>query len=184
MKKIIIKIENIYWNNKCIYNLWLHGPYGLSRVIEQMPFRFNIKYLRKYGASIGQHCMIERGVVFHRPDTKKPFKNLILEDYSFIGYKCIIDLSEKVTFRKYSGVSGICQVWTHQSSSLVPPRPEQRGEVLFEEGAMVYSGSIITPGLIIGKESQVGANSFINKSIPSKQFWGGVPAKFLKDRLI
>lgn len=181
MKKIFWKIEDLKWNIKCHYNFWLHGPYGLTKVVEQMPFRFIIKYLRKYGATIGEHCIVERGVVFHRPDAKLPYKNLIMDDYSFIGHKCIVDLTEKVIFQKYSGISGICQLWTHQSSSLVPPRPEETGVILFEEQAMVYSGSIVTPGLTIGKESKVGANSFVNRSIPAKQFWGGVPVKYIKD---
>ncbi|MEI6852978.1 MAG: DapH/DapD/GlmU-related protein [Bacteroidota bacterium] len=180
MRSFFWALEDLGWNIKCRYNFWLHGPYGLAKVIENMPFRFLTKYLRRYGASIGNNCHIEKGVILHRPDSKIPFKNLILEDHAFIGHKSLIDLSEKVIFEKYSGVSGFCQVWTHQTSSLVPPCPEERGEVRLCEQAMVYSGTIVTPGITIGKQSKVGANSLVIKSIGDFAFWGGVPAKSLK----
>ena len=41
---------------------------GLSGVIERMPSHFLIKYLRKYGATIGEGCLIEKGLNLHRPE--------------------------------------------------------------------------------------------------------------------
>lgn len=38
----------------------------------------------------------------------------------------------------------------------------------------------IRAGVEIGENSIVAMNSFVNKDIPSNEFWGGVPAKFIK----
>ncbi len=61
MKTIALFAENLGWALKCRYNLWLHGRMVWLKLF-RIPFRFLIKYLRKYGATIGENCRFERGV--------------------------------------------------------------------------------------------------------------------------
>ena len=96
IKKLFWAIEDLKWNFRCRYNLWLHGPYGLAKVIENIPFHFLVKYLRKYGASIGQNCRFERGINLHRPLGRKPLENLIIGDDVYLGHDTLIDLSKRV----------------------------------------------------------------------------------------
>lgn len=180
MRKILLWIGDIAWNLKCRFNFYLYGPYGVSKCIERMPFQFNIKYMRKYGATIGDDCRIEPGIILHRPDKKIPFKNLILGKGSFIGHKSIIDLTDKVVFEDYAGVGGYCQIWTHQTTSLLPPSPEVKAKVILEYGVICYSGVIVSPGVTIGRNSGIGANSVVNADIPSDSFYAGLPAKKIK----
>ena len=42
MKRLFWKIEDLIWNVKCCYNFWLHGPYGLAKVIEKIPYLYGI----------------------------------------------------------------------------------------------------------------------------------------------
>lgn len=177
LKRFFWALEDLGWNIKCRYGFWLHGPYGLARVIEKMPFRYIVKYLRRYGADVSATCRIERGMIIQRPDPVKPFKNLILKDGSFVGYKAIIDLSEPVVFEEYSGIGGFCQVWTHQTTTLIPPCPENRGGVTLRRNSICYSGVIVSPGVTIGENSRVGACSLVNKDVDPDTFVGGVPAK-------
>jgi acetyltransferase-like isoleucine patch superfamily enzyme len=177
LKKAFWSLEDLGWNIKCRYHFWLHGPYGLARVIEKMPFRYIVKYLRKYGATIADSCRIERGMIIQRPDTRIPFRNLVLKEGSFVGYRAIMDLSEKIVFEEYSGIGGFCQVWTHQTTSLIPPCPENRGPVIMKRNSICYSGVIVSPGITIGENARVGANSLVNKDVEDDTFVGGVPAK-------
>jgi len=187
MKNVFWLIEDLNWNIKCKYNLWLHGPYGLSKVIEKIPFRFIIKYMRKYGATIGNNCRFERGINIHRPLGKKPFENLVIGDEVYLGHNTLIDLSRKVIIKDKVIIASHCQIWTHASyyknANLEKSEyGEYFEDVIICEGSIIYSGVIITHGSIIGAFSSIGANSLVNKPIPSKEFWGGVPAKFIKEK--
>ena len=185
MKTIFWLIEDLIWNAKCSYNLWLHGPYGLSKVIEKIPFRYLTKYLRKYGATIGENCRFERGMNIHRPLGKKPFENLIIGDNVYLGHNTLIDLSRKVFIKDNVIIASRCQIWTHASTFKGDTLDnykysENFGEVQIKEGAMIYSNVVITHASIIGKFSKIGANSLVNKSTEDFGFYGGVPARRIK----
>ncbi len=54
--------------------------------------------------------------------------------------------------------------------------------VVFREGATIGTGSIVSPGVHVGKSGQIGALSFATKHtrVPAHTAFGGVPARFLK----
>ena len=185
MKRLFWFIEDIGWNLRCRYNFWLHGPYGLSKVVEKMPFLFLIKYLRKYGATIGENCRFERGLNIHRPMGVKPFENLNIGNNVYLGHNTLVDLSDKVEIKDRVIFASRCQLWTHASYYAGKTiKNHQYGEffgtVIVDEGAIIYSNTVITHGVQIGKFAKVGACSLVNKSIDNFEFWGGVPAKRLE----
>ena len=53
-------------------------------------------------------------------------------------------------------------------------------------GSKVFIGmnSVIVKPVVIGDGAIIGANSVINKSIPSYTIWGGNPAKLIMNRII
>jgi len=77
-----------------------------------------------------------------------------VEDNVKIGYHCII-----------------------MSDSTVD---NKRGKVILKRGCRIGANSVIMPGVTIGGNSIIGANSFINKDIPPNEIWAGSPAKFIK----
>lgn len=184
MKIIFLFFEDLLWNFRCRYHFWLHGPYGLSKVIEQMPFLYNIKYLRKYGATIGENCGIEHGIIMHRPDKKTPFKNLVLGNNVWIGHKCLLDLTETITFEDFSGIGAECQLWTHTSDWGLNRSDynEKINPIHLGKAAVVYSRCIISQGVTIGDYSRIGAGSVVLENIPNNTFFAGNPATFVKNR--
>ena len=56
--------------------------------------------------------------------------------------------------------------------------------VVIKKNAWICANSIILQGVIIGENSIICANSLVNKSIGSNEIWGGIPAKFIKKRII
>jgi len=150
-----------------------------------MPFRFLIKYLRKYGATIGQNCRFERGLNIHRPLGNKPFENLYIGNEVYLGHNTLIDLTSKVEIKDKVIIASRCQLWTHASyyeyqDFTKPGYGEYCGKLSIDECALVYSNVVITHGLRIGEFARIGANSLVNKSIPANEFWGGVPAKVVR----
>jgi acetyltransferase-like isoleucine patch superfamily enzyme len=184
MKQLFYLIEDLNWNIRCRYNYWLHGPYGLSKVIEKIPFKFLIKYLRKYGANIGKECRFERGLNIHRPMGDKPFSNLIIGNNVYLGHNTLVDLSRRVTIKDKVIIASRCQIWTHasfydESEEEEVKYGENYGDVTIERCSIIYSNVVIVHDVTIGKYSMIGANSLVNKPIPNQQFWGGVPVKFI-----
>ena len=178
-------MEDISWNLSCRYNFWLYGPYGLAGTIERMPSRFTVKYLRKYGATIGEECRVEKGINMHRADTKIPFKNLVIHDNVYIGHKTKIDLTRKVTLHESVIIGSRSMLWTHASDyeydkMAQPHYTEHTGEIEIFDYSLIYSGVIISYGVKIGRNVKVGAGSMVNRSIDDNCFYGGVPAKMIK----
>lgn len=187
LKQLLFRMEDISWSIRCSYNFWLHGPYGLTRTIEKIPFKFLIKYMRKYGAKIGAGVIIDSGFKLHRPDGQLPLKNLVIGNDVYIGHRILIDLSAKVIFENDSAMGGDCQIWTHVGDYNEKLRDksdyrEKIAHVIIHEGVICYSKVILNPGVEVGKKARVLALSMVSNKIPDSQIWGGVPAEFIKNR--
>lgn len=65
-------------------------------------------------------------------------------------------------------------------------RPPSNGKcwkkTIVKDGAVIGINATILPGVIIGKNSFVGANSLVTKDIPDDECWIGSPARFYKKR--
>lgn len=55
------------------------------------------------------------------------------------------------------------------------------GEVVVGERAMIGAGAILLPGVEIGADAQVAANSLVTEDVPAGETWAGVPAEPLDD---
>ncbi len=150
-----------------------------------MPFRFVVKYLRKYGATIGDNCRFERGINIHRPIGKRPFENLIIGKEVYLGHNILIDLTCKVEIKKKVSIGARCQLWTHAGyyaakDMINPEYREQFGDVIINECTIIYSNVVIGHGVTIGNFARIGANSLVNKNVDDYAFVGGVPMKAIQ----
>lgn len=188
MKHLFFFIEDITWNIRCSYNFWLHGGYGLAKVIEKIPFRYLVKYLKKYGATIGENCLLERGLNIHRPFGKnKPLENLILGNKVYLGHNLLIDLSRTVTIGDSVLIGARSQIWTHVSyysfdESGEHIYNEKFGSVVIQKGCFIGAGCVLLHDINLGRYSIIGASSMVNKSVGDFEFWSGVPANFIKKK--
>jgi len=60
------------------------------------------------------------------------------------------------------------------------PLPDAE-EVKLKKGCWIGIGAVINPGITIGNNSIVGANSVVTKNVPDNVIVGGVPAKYIRD---
>ena len=56
------------------------------------------------------------------------------------------------------------------------------GDIFIEDDVWIGAGSIILPGLKIGKGAIIAAGSVVNKNVPKFSIVGGIPAKIIKLR--
>ncbi len=77
---------------------------------------------------------------------------------------------------------------THSHANVEVPIKGQGdilGTIRIEDDVWIGRGCLIQgrpEGITIGSGSIVGANSVVSRSIPPMQVWGGVPARFIKNR--
>ncbi|MFQ3284295.1 acyltransferase, partial [Natronomonas sp.] len=54
------------------------------------------------------------------------------------------------------------------------------GEIRIGERAMIGAGVVVLPGVEIGPDAQVAANSLVAEDVPAGETWAGVPAEPLE----
>ena len=59
---------------------------------------------------------------------------------------------------------------------------ESRGGVVIEDDVWVGAQSVILDGAYIERGAIIAAGSVLRGRVPAYQIWGGVPARYLKDR--
>ena len=80
-----------------------------------------------------------------------------IEDSVMIGFGC--------TILSYSSIDGI------------------KGPVVFKKGCKLCANSVVMPGVIIGENALVGANSLVTENIPAGDVCAGSPARPIKGNI-
>lgn len=184
LKNILIQIAKWFYFIKADYFFWLYGPYGVCKIVKNAPFPFIQPLLLKYGASIGENCVIDTGIQIHRPDNIKPFKNLIIGEKVYLGHNIIIDLTSKVSIDNYTAFGANCQIWTHTGDWTQNKNDEKEeiNPVIVGKSCIIYSGAIISQGINISDFARVGAGSVVVRNIQQREFVAGIPAKLIRIR--
>ena len=100
------------------------------------------------------------------PKNLKLGKNFDIGTFTYINSHYGVDIGDDVQIGSH------CSIYSHSTID------NKKGRVILEKNCKIGTHSTIMPGVIIGKNSIVGAYSFVNKNIPRNQIWTGVPAKF------
>ena len=101
-------------------------------------------------------------------------ENFKLGDRVEIGSFTISDAKEGVTIENNVKVGWSCSIFSNSSID------NKKGKIILKKGSKIGANSVILPGIIIGENATVGANSFVNKNIPANEVWVGTPARKIK----
>jgi acetyltransferase-like isoleucine patch superfamily enzyme len=88
--------------------------------------------------------------------------------FTYINAKCGVTMQDNV------------QIGSHCSIYSISTIDAKEGPVILEENCRIGTHSVIMPGVTVGKNSIIGAFSFVNKDIPANCIAYGVPAKMIK----
>ena len=97
-------------------------------------------------------------------------ENLKLGEKTDIGAFTYINAKNGVLIEKNVQIGSHCSIY---SISTIDNR---EGKVIIKENAKLSSHCTVMPGVTIGKNSIVGAHSFVNKDIPNNTVAYGIPA--------
>jgi acetyltransferase-like isoleucine patch superfamily enzyme len=137
-------------------------------------------------ANIGDHCFVghytvirPRVVIAHRSEVRAQCH--IAEEATIGAYVKIFQLSNickwaRIEDHVYIGPR-VLMSNTRQISHGRDFEPILEGPII-QFGARIASGTILLPGVVIGRNALVGAGSVVTKDIPAEEVWYGNPATF------
>lgn len=115
----------------------------------------------------------------------KGLKGLKIGKECFLGDGTMIDLYDEVILEDQVTLAQRVTVITHlnvgyDNHPLQKYFPKMSKPVIFRKGCVVAASSTILPGVIIGRESFVGAGSVVTQNISEQTLSAGVPAKQIR----
>ena len=111
---------------------------------------------------------------------------IIAGERSYIGELSTVQAvtGHKVTIGRSCQISHNVRVYTQSAVADADfsrhPVPTRAGDVTFGDFCWIGANVFVQPGVTIGENSVVGANSVVSKDIPPFEIWGGVPARFIR----
>ena len=100
---------------------------------------------------------------------------LELGENTDIGAFTYINAKYGVVIEKYVQIGSHCSIYT------VSTIDDKKGKVIIKENARIGTHSTIMPGVTIGKNTIIGAHSFVNRDIPDGAIAYGVPVKIRRN---
>ena len=97
-----------------------------------------------------------------------------------LGFKTDIGAFSYINAKKGVTIEDEVQIGSHCSIYSISTIDDAAGEVVLKENCKIGSHTTILPGVTIGRNSIIGANSLVNKDIPNNVIAFGVPAKVVR----
>lgn len=99
-----------------------------------------------------------------------------------------LELGEKTDIGAFTYINALhgviignkVEIGSHCSVYSVSTIDHKSGRVILKENCRVGSHSTVMPGVTIGKNSVIGAHSFVNRNIPDDVVAAGCPVKIIK----
>ena len=101
-------------------------------------------------------------------------ENFQLGHKTDIGAFTYINAKYGVTIEDGVQIGSHCSIYSESTID------NKQGKVILEKNCKIGSHSVIMPGITIGKNSIVGAHSFVTKDVPNNVVVAGVPAIMIK----
>ncbi|MEM6263015.1 MAG: acyltransferase [Bacteroidota bacterium] len=99
---------------------------------------------------------------------------LELEPYTDIGAFTYINARYGVTLEEWVQIGSHCSIYSHSTID------GKQGKVTLKRNARIGAHSVVMPGVTVGKNSIVGAFSFVNRDIPDNVIAVGQPVRIVR----
>lgn len=161
------------------------------------------RFDRSQFARIGRNVIIEDGVLVFHPETvelgdgvyvghqtilKGYFRGrMVIGDGTWIGQQCFFHSAGGLTIGRNVGIGPGVKIITssHAEEGVAKPILHSRLElspVVVEDDADLGVGSVILPGVRVGRGAQIGAGAVVASDAPDYAVMAGVPARVIRMR--
>jgi len=143
---------------------------------------------------LGDYCVLDQNACLL---VEQPMK---IGRYARVGKNAFVQSEAEVILGDFSAVADSSRVYSGANAyktpdgrekkvllSLAPSAPSSlqyidRSPVIIDDYVMVFTHSVVLPGVKIGKGAIIGAGSIVNKDIPPFAIAAGAPAKIIGQR--
>ncbi|MBD3249380.1 acyltransferase [Candidatus Woesearchaeota archaeon] len=101
-------------------------------------------------------------------DKLELYENTDIGAFTYINAKYGVEIQKDVQIGSH------CSIYSESTID------DKKGKVTLEENCRIGSHSVIMPGIKVGKNSIIGAFSFVNKDIPEGVIALGIPIRIIK----
>lgn len=183
MKTILNKVANklSYIKRKNIYNMKNMLLNGVASSLFTPPTLRKMIY-KSMGYKIGKGSMIYHQCFCGAGNGDKG--KITMGDYSYVNYRCFIDLSEDIYIGNHVSIAFGC---TFITSTHELGDENQRAEkgiafgIVVEDGCWIGARTSIMPGVTIKKGCVIGSDSLVLSDTEPNGLYVGHPAKRIKD---
>jgi acetyltransferase-like isoleucine patch superfamily enzyme len=154
-------------------------------------------------ATVGEGCVFEAGVLVFHPENvhlgrnvyvghqtilKGYYKNALrIGDETWVGQQCFFHAAGGIAIGARVGIAPCVRILTshHEEAGRATPilfSPVAMAPVVIEDDADVGIGTIVLPGVTIGRGAQIGAGAVVTKDVPAYAVAVGVPARVVRER--
>jgi len=175
-----------------LHSLWLLRTYPFASVGSDFLAHYSCDVRRAIATriQIGNSVWLDRDVWLNIPvvpDTSEPV--ILLDDGCAIGRRCVISAKNRIHIERNAifAPSVLVMDHNHAFEDVTVPITQQGitqgGTIRIEEGCWIGFGAAIICNrgeLVIGKNSVIGANSVVTRSIPPYSVVTGNPARIVK----
>jgi putative colanic acid biosynthesis acetyltransferase WcaF len=158
--------------------LWWAVQATLFRWSPQFAYGFRAALLRRFGAKVGQGCVIRPTVT-----VTYPWK-VSIGDRAWIGDDVAVYSLGEITIGHDAVVSQRSYLCAADHDHTQADFPIRARPVHVEPEAWVGTDSFIGPGVTVGRGSVVGARSSVFKSLPPGMMCMGSPCRPVKPRIM
>lgn len=108
-------------------------------------------------------------------------QNLEVGDNVMFNRGCFFDTKGGITFGNFSAAAEYVKIFTH-SHGEADHMSRAYARVVIEDFAKIYAGATILPGVTVGAQAIVAANSMVAHDVPENTVAAGDPAKIIRER--
>ena len=137
--------------------------------------------------SIGECTTLEDGVLLQYAGPSTTEARLRFGNHVQVSPNVHFNIQDQISVGDHTMIAAGCKFIDHDHGFSSRNEPMSRQHVISEPitiGNDVWIGAnaVILKGVSIGDGAIVAAGAVVRSNIPPYQIWGGVPARFLKDR--
>lgn len=110
--------------------------------------------------------LTEYNYVVQYPEKLVLGKNFDIGTFTYINSRYGVEIQDDVQIGSH------CSIYSHSTID------NKQGKIILKHNCKIGTHSTIMPNVTIGKNSIIGAYSFVTSDVPDNELWIGVPAKF------
>jgi acetyltransferase-like isoleucine patch superfamily enzyme len=131
---------------------------------------------------LGDNCVVENGVRFHYYGRSSEGPGICIGDGVFIGAGCDFNISTSVEIGDDCLLAPGCRITDgpHEIAMAASSTAQQlvRGEpITIGPDVRLGTNAIVLKGVTIGRGAIIGPGTVVNRSVPPREIWSGVPAR-------